>query len=82
LQRFFIAFIAAFLLVTACSLSMQPHTFKNLAHVGAVCSGVLVFAIPCSGISALVFRRSELALVSASQVLTVAALALCFGVWA
>ena len=78
LQRFIIAFLAAFLLVGACSISMQPYVFKDLAHLGAVCLGVLAFAIPCSMISALAVRQSELALVLTSQILTVAALAVVF----
>jgi len=77
--RFVIAFVAAFVLVIACSVSMQVHILHKPEQLLAACIGVLIISIPCSAIAALVFRRSELALVLGAQVLTVVALCSWFG---
>jgi anti-sigma-K factor RskA len=78
-KRFVIALSAAAVLVFACSLSMQLHALQDPEWVLAVAIGVLVASIPASVLSAFVFRRSPLALILGSQVLTVVALAAWFG---
>ena len=78
-KRFAIALCAASVLVFACSLSMQLHVLKEPEWVVAVAAGVLLASIPGSVLSALAFRRNQLALVLGAQLLTVAALAAWFG---
>jgi hypothetical protein len=76
--RFLTGMSAAFFLVTACSVSMQPYALKDPAHIGVISLAVLIFAVPCAALSALIFKRSDLGLVLGSQVLTVVALASWF----
>ena len=78
-KRFIIAIFAAFVLVFACSTSMQPHVFAQPKGLLFVASGVFLSSIPGSLISAFTFRQNQLALILCSQVLTVAFLALFFG---
>ena len=77
-KRFVIALCAAAVLVFSCSLSMQLHTLEDPEWVLAVAAGVLIAAIPGSALSALAFRKNQLALVLGAQVLTVASLAVWF----
>ena len=77
--RFLIASASAFVLVTACSISMQLHVLRSPEHLLAVCLGVLVISIPSAAVVALVFRRGDLPLILSAQVLTVVALASWFG---
>jgi hypothetical protein len=78
--RFLLALAATFFLVTSCSLSMQLHVLRDPPYVLVVCLGVLVFAVPCSAISAYCFRKSDLALILVAQVSTVVALASWFAI--
>jgi len=77
-KRFAIAMCAAAFLVFACSLSMQLHVLKEPDWLLAVATGVLVASVPGSALSALAFRRSQLALILGAQLLTVVALAVWF----
>jgi len=78
-KRFATALCAAAVLVFACSLSMQLHALKEPEWVLAVAAGVLVASIPGSALSALAFRRNQLALILGAQLLTVVALVAWFG---
>ena len=69
---------AAFVLVAACSISMQPYQLKDPESVGIVFLGVLIFAVPCGAVSALLFKRNDFSLILGSQVLTIVALASYF----
>lgn len=77
-QRMAIAAGAAFILVAACSISMQPYQLKDPAGIGIIFLAVLIFAIPCGAVAALLFKRNDFALILGSQVLTVVALASYF----
>ncbi len=77
-QRMAMASAAAFVLVAACSISMQPYQLKDPAGIGIIFLAVLIFAIPCGAVSALLFKRSDFALILGSQVLTIVALASYF----
>lgn len=79
-RRLLIAFTASFVLVFACSTSMQLHVFRDPPWVLMIALGAAVAALPCSAVTALVLRRGQLSLVLGSQVLTVAALATWFAV--
>jgi len=59
---------------------MQLHALGNPELLLMVCIGVLLMSMPSAAIAALIFRRSELALVIGSQVLTIAALVAWFGI--
>lgn len=78
-KRFLIALCSAAVLVFSCSVSLQLHTIREPQWLLLIAAGVLVAAIPGSAISAWAFPRNPLALVLGSQVLTVAALAIWFG---
>jgi hypothetical protein len=77
-HRLLIAFVASFVLVFACSLSMQLHSLRDPHWVLAIALGVAIAASPSSAISALVFRRGPLSLILGSQIFTVVALATWF----
>ena len=79
-QRFLIAFVASFVLVFACSLSMQLHALTEPGWLLGVALGISIASIPGAAIASLIARRSELWLVLGSQVLTVIALATWFAV--
>ena len=76
--RFLMASIAAFVLVAACSISMQPHAVHDPERLLSILLAILIFAIPCGAIAALMVKRSDLWLVLASQVMTVVAIASWF----
>jgi hypothetical protein len=78
-KRFAIALCSSAGLVFACSLSMQLHALKEPEWMLAVAGGVLVASIPGSALSALAFRKSQLALILGAQLSTVMALAAWFG---
>jgi len=78
-KRFTIALCASSVLVLACSISMQTHVLKEPEWVLAAAAGVLITSVPGSALSALAFRKSQLALILGAQLLTVAALAAWFG---
>ena len=79
-HRLLTAFFASFVLVFACSTSMQLHALRDPPGLLTVALGVAMAALPCSAVSAFVLRRGQLSLVLGSQVLTVAALATWFAV--
>jgi hypothetical protein len=76
---FFIGLVSSFVLVTACSVSMQLHVLREPEGLLTVCMGVLVMSIPSAAIAALIFRRRELTLVLGSQVFVIILLAVWFG---
>jgi len=79
-QRLLIGFVASFVLVFACSLSMQLHALREPEWLLNVALGISIASVPGAAIASLIARRSELFLVLASQVLTVIALASWFAV--
>ena len=69
-SRIFLAFVSAFVLVLACSASLQGY-HVDLIGLAAAAIGVAVFALPASVAAAFAFRRSDAGLILFAQLLTI-----------
>lgn len=73
-QRFLIGTVSAWLAVATTSASLQPHAWSDLPRLATILAVVLGFSACAASLCALVVKRSDIALILASQLATVAAI--------